>query len=130
MKDLGTEPKTDTDGGVLADSITDKPTDSHTLAVEAPVVAVEGGGSNPVDHGWNRDDPRDVARLVDGLRNEDFWLLVRRFNKVWMGFSFPLMLCCCIHADQDAASVLHQGNRQGSGQWLGLEPGRPSRVRA
>lgn len=80
MKDLGTEPRTDTDGGVLADSITEKPTDSHTLAVDAPVVE---GGSNPVDHGWNEDDPRDVARLVDGLRNEDFWLLVRRFNKVW-----------------------------------------------
>ena len=78
MKDLGTKPKTDTDGGVLADSITEKPTDSHTLAVEAPVV--EGG--NPVDHGWNKDHPQDVARLVEGLSNEDFWLLARRFNKV------------------------------------------------
>jgi hypothetical protein len=91
MKDPGTEPKTDTDGDVLADCITEKPTDSHTRAVEAPVV--EGG--NPVGYGWNKDDPHDVARLVDGLNNEDFWVLVRRFNKVCGLSPSTLYTCFC-----------------------------------
>ncbi|KAK4237102.1 hypothetical protein C8A03DRAFT_16312 [Achaetomium macrosporum] len=75
IEDLGTEPKTDADVGTLSDSISEKPTDSHALAAEAPVVE----GTDPADHGWNR-EPEHVARLVDGLSNEDFWLLVRRFN--------------------------------------------------
>ncbi|KAK4119105.1 hypothetical protein N657DRAFT_318464 [Parathielavia appendiculata] len=79
LRDLGTEPepKKNTDDGVLSDNITEKPTESHAHAVEAPVV--EGG--NLVDDGWNKDDPSDIQRLVDGLSNEDFWCLVRRFNK-------------------------------------------------
>ncbi|KAK4099105.1 hypothetical protein N658DRAFT_540855 [Parathielavia hyrcaniae] len=77
LRDLGTEPETNTDdGGVLSDSITEKPTESHTLAVEAPVVE----GSNLIDHGWNL-EPEEVAPLVEGVSNEEFWLLVRRFNQ-------------------------------------------------
>jgi hypothetical protein len=99
MRDLGTEPKTDGNlgdiepkadgnGGTIADSIAEKPTDSHALAVEEPVI--EGG--NLVQHGWNR-EPEDVTRLVEGLSNEDFWVLVRRFNKVWNGGFLVLRMC-------------------------------------
>ena len=66
---------------------TDAPTDSHALANadhEEKGAAQEDHFETEVkDLGWN-DHPKDMPKpLVGGLRNEDLWLLVRRFNKVW-----------------------------------------------
>lgn len=69
-------------------TITDKPTESHALAVEAaknpetPGAAQMAHGDEVVDLGWNEPKEKVEEPLVGGLGNEDLWLLVRRFNKV------------------------------------------------
>ncbi|MCJ1335180.1 hypothetical protein MMC09_000447 [Bachmanniomyces sp. S44760] len=60
------------------------PTESHALANADHDIK----GAAQVDHdeievkdlGWN-EHPKDTKNLVGGLRNDDLWLLVRRFNK-------------------------------------------------
>jgi hypothetical protein len=73
-----------------ADTLRDKPTESHALAMDAAknihpsergAAQVKHGGE-VVDLGWNEPKEHVVAPLVGGLSNEDLWLLVRRFNKV------------------------------------------------
>lgn len=36
--------------------------------------------------GWGGDRSQTIHSLVDGLNNEDVWLLIRRFNKVFLLF--------------------------------------------
>ena len=72
-----------------AANVADAPTDSHALANadhEEKGAAQEAHFETEVkDLGWN-DHPKDVPKpLVGGLRNEELWLLVRRFNKVRHG---------------------------------------------
>ena len=65
------------------------PTESHALANADHDIK----GAAQVDHdeievkdlGWN-EHPKDTKNLVGGLRNDDLWLLVRRFNKVCSAF--------------------------------------------
>lgn len=69
-------------------TITDAPTESHALAMEA-ANRPEVKGAAQVDHaeevvnlGWNEPKEAIANPLVGGLNNEDLWVLVRRFNKV------------------------------------------------
>lgn len=69
-------------------TLTDKPTESHALAMEAAHNPEEKGAAQ-VDHGeevvnlgWNEPEEAVENPLVGGLSNEDLWVLVRRFNKV------------------------------------------------
>ena len=63
-------------------------TESHALANadhDEKGAAQNGHNESEVkDLGWN-ENPDDVPKpLVGGLPNEELWLLVRRFNKVFM----------------------------------------------
>ncbi|RMZ71597.1 Proteasome subunit beta type [Pyrenophora seminiperda CCB06] len=70
-------------------TLTDAPTDSHALALNAARTAPpeEKGAAQiaheneVVDLGWNEPKELVAKPLVGGLGNEDLWLLVRRFNK-------------------------------------------------
>lgn len=76
----------------ISTSLGDKPTDSHALALEdheekgaAQVFHTE----EVVDLGWNEPGSKIESPLVGGLANEDLWVLIRRFNKVWIFFFGP-----------------------------------------
>ena len=67
----------------------EQPTASHALAEESTDVPLEEKGAAQIEHGdievknlgWN-DEAQNVPKpLVGGLKNEDLWTLVRRFNK-------------------------------------------------
>ncbi|KAL5416849.1 hypothetical protein PMIN03_001914 [Paraphaeosphaeria minitans] len=68
-------------------TLTDEPTESHALAMEAAKNPELAGaaqmphGEEVIDLGWNEPKEKVEAPLVGGLGNEDLWLLVRRFNK-------------------------------------------------
>jgi hypothetical protein len=75
-------------GEATTTTMTDAPTESHALAMEAANRA-EYKGAAQVDHaadvvnlGWNEPKEAIANPLVGGLNNEDLWILVRRFNKV------------------------------------------------
>lgn len=76
---------TDPEHKVIADSMEEKPTESHALAMAEPDekgAAQEDHDQEVVDLGWN-EDPKNIQNpMIGGVRNEDFWVLVRRFNKV------------------------------------------------
>lgn len=63
------------------------PTLGHALAEES-VKAADQQGLSQVRHdevevrdvGWNSDGRENCPPIVDGLRNEELWTLVRRFN--------------------------------------------------
>lgn len=78
-------PVTDPGHQEVAHSITQAPTDSHALAQveqEEKGAAQQGHDAEVLDLGWNQ-HPNKVAKpLIDGLENEELWLLIRRFNKV------------------------------------------------
>jgi hypothetical protein len=73
-------------------TLTEKPTESHALAMEAahnPEQLGVQAGAAQVDHaeevvnlGWNEPKQAVANPLVGGLSNEDLWMNVRRFNKV------------------------------------------------
>lgn len=71
----------------LAEDSTSGPTDSHILSQvnpdeDAKGLAHKAGEDNQLsDIGWGMSDVID-ERIVQGLSNEDLFLLVRRFNKV------------------------------------------------
>lgn len=44
------------------------------------------------DTGWNVAEAQRQQTLIDGLDNEDIWLLVRRFNKVRAAVPFMMNL--------------------------------------
>jgi hypothetical protein len=82
----------------ITTTLTDQPTESHTLAMDAakrPETVGEEAGAAQVNHGeevvnlgWN--EPKELVSnpLVGGLSNEDLWLLIRRFNKVGMSVDY------------------------------------------
>lgn len=64
----------------------DVPTDSHALASgdhdEKGAAQEEHFGAEVKDLGWVNKPKEDLAPLVGGLKNEELWMLIRRFNKV------------------------------------------------
>ncbi|CAI6340223.1 unnamed protein product [Periconia digitata] len=68
-------------------TLTDKPTESHALAMEAAKAPEIAGAAQAEHHeevvnlGWNEPKEQIASPLVGGLDNEDLWVLVRRFNK-------------------------------------------------
>ncbi|KAI1365145.1 hypothetical protein F5Y08DRAFT_191757 [Xylaria arbuscula] len=67
-----------------ANSLTEEPTLSHSLAMDDHDE--KGFVQHPRDEevadlGWNEQKENIPAPLVGGLGNEDLWLLIRRFNK-------------------------------------------------
>lgn len=65
------------------------PTASHALAEESIQADAENKGASQIEHdeievknvGWNNELHRVPQPLVGGLRNEELWVLIRRFNK-------------------------------------------------
>jgi hypothetical protein len=84
------DPRQETD---TTPTLTDRPTESHALAMEAannPELAGAAQiahGEEVIDLGWNEPKEQMAAPLVGGLGNEDLWMLVRRFNKVKLLFT-------------------------------------------
>jgi hypothetical protein len=81
-------------------TLTDKPTESHALAMEAAKNPEKRGaaqvahGDEVVDLGWNEPKQTISSPLVGGLNNEDLWVLVRRFNKVsFVSFMLSIQTC-------------------------------------
>ncbi|KAK8238233.1 hypothetical protein HDK90DRAFT_411877 [Phyllosticta capitalensis] len=74
---------------IEAETLSDKPTLSHALAMDSH--ADERGLAQQayqihhekeiMDLGWNEKEDEIEDPLVGGLENEELWLLVRRFNK-------------------------------------------------
>lgn len=107
-------------------TMTDKPSDSHALAMEA-AKNPELMGASQVDHaqevkdlGWNEPEQKVAAPLVGGLSNEDLWVLVRRFNKVrisscrgFISLDWELELTWCL------ANVSYQGDPTPASWWFG-----------
>lgn len=62
------------------------PTDSHELAnadhYEKGAAQIDHGQTEVRDLGWNESVEEVPVPLVGGLPNEQFWTLLRRFNKV------------------------------------------------
>lgn len=87
-----TQPVTDPLQAELHTDSQETPTVSHDLAAQAannPSAVMEETGRAQVDHeeevvdlGWNEPASQIPKPLIGGLKNEDLWLLVRRFNKV------------------------------------------------
>jgi uncharacterized protein DUF3292 len=79
-------PVTEPEHSSLANSLTEEPTLSHELAMQDH----EHKGAAQKDHdveevadlGWNEGADEIANPLVGGLKNEDLWVLVRRFNQV------------------------------------------------
>jgi hypothetical protein len=69
-------------------TMTERPTDSHELAMAAAKAPEEmgaaqvGHGNEVKNLGWNEPQEAVENPLVGGLTNDDLWVLVRRFNKV------------------------------------------------
>ncbi|KAI0845388.1 hypothetical protein F5Y00DRAFT_272927 [Daldinia vernicosa] len=79
-----TQPVSEPEKHVKANSLTEEPTLSHALATddhEEKGSAQQEHDEEVVDLGWNEKKHDIPAPLVGGLDNEDLWLLVRRFNK-------------------------------------------------
>jgi hypothetical protein len=105
-------------------TLTDKPTESHALAMEA-AKAPEVAGAAQVDHGdevvnlgWNEPKEAISNPLVGGLNNEDLWVLVRRFNKVRLCKAHVMSKLMCI------ANISCEGNPTSTTGWLGFEYSR------
>ena len=102
-----------------ATTLTDKPTESHALAMEAAKHPEERGaaqvvhGDEVVDLGWNEPKQDISSPLVGGLDNEDLWVLVRRFNKV----TITVTPCCKQVSDHKAANVSRQRDRDSAAWW-------------
>jgi dsDNA-binding SOS-regulon protein len=87
-----TQPVTDPNKEELHTDSQETPTLSHALATQAAHspnevmeetgVAQENHEDEVVDLGWNEPASQIANPLIGGMRNEDLWLLVRRFNKV------------------------------------------------
>jgi hypothetical protein len=92
-----TQPVTDPNKEELHTDSQETPTLSHTLATQAahsPNEVMEETGVAQQDHeeevvdlGWNEPASQIANPLIGGMKNEDLWLLVRRFNKVSGQFS-------------------------------------------
>ncbi|KAF2837924.1 hypothetical protein M501DRAFT_995181 [Patellaria atrata CBS 101060] len=88
-----TQAVTDPDKKEVHQSLTEKPTASHALAMEATKGIEDENGNiqkgaaqqdhleEVVDLGWNEPADKIAAPLVAKLPNDDLWVLIRRFNK-------------------------------------------------
>ncbi|KIW08318.1 uncharacterized protein PV09_01237 [Verruconis gallopava] len=86
-----TQPVADPNKEELHTDSQDTPTLSHSLAAAAvnnPEAVTEEKGAaqrehdvEVVDLGWNEPPSAIANPLIGGMKNEDLWLLVRRFNK-------------------------------------------------
>ncbi|KAI0409315.1 hypothetical protein F4802DRAFT_615755 [Xylaria palmicola] len=68
----------------VANSLAEEPTLSHSLAMEdhdEKGVVQYPRDEEVADLGWNQSKESIPTPLVGGIRNEDLWLLIRRFNK-------------------------------------------------
>jgi hypothetical protein len=82
-------PDTDSEPVIVEEHQDEKPTASHALADESLDVAPEEKGASQEDHfgtevhdiGWNEEPDQLPRPLVGGMKNEDLWTLIRRFNK-------------------------------------------------
>ncbi|KAF2167645.1 hypothetical protein M409DRAFT_53638 [Zasmidium cellare ATCC 36951] len=77
-------PVTDPDKTESANSLTERPTSSHALAMadhDEKGAAQEVHDEEVKDLGWTVDNEKIPNPLVGGMPNEDLWVLVRRFNK-------------------------------------------------
>ena len=85
--------ETDIDKEETSTTMTDKPTESHALAMQQPQPGEKGAAQTGahqytqevVDLGWNEPKQKVENPLIGGISNEDLWVLVRRFNKVCIG---------------------------------------------
>lgn len=87
-----TQAVTDPDKEELHTDSQETPTLSHALATtaaHAPSEVMEEAGAAQGDHeeevvdlGWNEPASQIANPLIGSMKNEDLWLLVRRFNKV------------------------------------------------
>ncbi|KAM0449844.1 hypothetical protein ACHAO4_007146 [Trichoderma viride] len=65
------------------------PTASHALAEESIQADAENKGASQIEHdeievkniGWNKEPHHVPQPVVGGMRNEELWVLIRRFNK-------------------------------------------------
>jgi hypothetical protein len=82
-----TLPVSDPDRKTLANSITEEPTLSHHLAMqeheEKGAAQQDHGVEEVANLGWNESADNIQNPLVGGMKNEDLWILVRRFNQVY-----------------------------------------------
>ncbi|TRX90568.1 hypothetical protein FHL15_008541 [Xylaria flabelliformis] len=79
-----TAPVTNPHDHDLANSLAEKPTLSHSLAMadhDEKGFVQHPRDEEVADLGWNKKKENIPAPLVGGLGNEDLWLLIRRFNK-------------------------------------------------
>ncbi|KAI1346702.1 hypothetical protein F5Y01DRAFT_297132 [Xylaria sp. FL0043] len=79
-----TAPVTDPREHDTANSLTEEPTLSHSLAMgdhDKKGVVQHHREEEVADLGWNKRKENIPAPLVGGIGNEDLWLLIRRFNK-------------------------------------------------
>jgi hypothetical protein len=86
------QPVTDPDKEEVHTDSRETPTLSHALATtaaEKPEEVMEEKGAaqskhedEVVDLGWNEPASQIANPLIGGMKNEDLWLLVRRFDKV------------------------------------------------
>ena len=69
---------------ISSTSVSNPPTESHALALntqEEPGAVERNSTTGEVkDLGWF-ENPQHVPTLVGGLKNEDLWMYLRRFNK-------------------------------------------------
>ena len=78
-------PVTDPDKTESANSLTERPTSSHALAMadhDEKGAAQQVHDQEVKDLGWTTDNENIPNPLVGRMQNEDLWVLVRRFNKV------------------------------------------------
>ena len=79
---VGSEPE------IIEEHTEEAPTVSHALAEESKDLDLSEKGAAQLEHGdvevknlgWN-EEPQTVPHLVGGLKNEDVWALIRRFDK-------------------------------------------------
>jgi hypothetical protein len=88
-----TAPVTEPEQRSTANSIAEEPTLSHSLAMadhDEKGVVQRPRDEEVVDLGWNKQKENIAAPLLGGIVNEDLWLLIRRFNKVYTAYSHDL----------------------------------------
>ena len=83
-----TEPATVPEEARSPSSLNDKPTASHALAIadteENGTAQQEREGDDVVDLGWKAAEHTVPEPLVARMSNDELWVLLRRFNKVWL----------------------------------------------
>lgn len=58
--------------------------------------------AKPLNLHWKPSSRKVDETLADGLSNEDLWMLIRRFNKVWP----RVMRCACLPLTCDSKSIM------------------------